>query len=91
MTDERLEEIREATANQRRFMERPLVSHLLTEGHAVRMMEDMIAEVERLRADAARWDWAQANLSSLTWEDNGYSAREYVDYLAGEEATWLPK
>ena len=56
MTDERLKEIRESNAKQRRFMEWNCRGQYINERHVVTHVEELIAEIERLRADAARLD-----------------------------------
>lgn len=64
-------------------------------------MESLLAEVERLRPDAARLDWCDRESGSLdiayveymeSWDGvNPPSMRVAIDKAAGEEATWLPK
>jgi len=60
-------------------------------------MEALLAEVELLRADAARFRWLADQNHWALFEANrpmpGVAAvtPESIDELAGEEATWLPK
>ena len=55
----------------------------------------LIAEVERLRADAARLDWIDRadgpQLDLLVDELGRGRSRAEIDRVAGEEATWLAK
>lgn len=60
-------------------------------------LNELEAEVERLRADAARFRWLADQNHWALFEANrpmpGVAAvtPESIDELAGEEATWLPK
>lgn len=98
MTDERLKEIRESNAKQRRFMEWNCRGQYINERHVVTHVEELIAEIERLRADAARLDWLCGGgmlqyAGYMTCKGNGQSPRDAIDAAAeeAEEATWLAK
>lgn len=49
MTDDRLAEIRESTAGSRRFMERIGRERFIGVGHFVTHLEELLAEVDRLK------------------------------------------
>jgi hypothetical protein len=91
MSDERLEEIREAVAKQRRFMEWNCRGIYITKTHSVTHIEELIAEVERLKADAARLDWIDRSSVILCQRAGDGPVRNDIDELAGKEATWLTK
>ena len=88
MGGERLEEIREAVAKQRRFMERNCRGQYITKTHSVTHTEELIAEVERLRADAARRYILKSDDDGHWYVVPADKDREAADYFEAVSKYW---